>query len=333
MDIKKTIGIIISILIASMMAYLIHQNIIEKKKSDAIQSRIINNSVQTLIQRNDIEALTILAKEKNEYALAYLQKKAKDEAEMRARTEEKARMENAKLNFEIANSMLERKQDPKTVREAKLYLSLSSDAGYLDATNMLCRMNLLGIAQEQKFYEAKNECERLVKTPNKNQAVAYDLLAMIYFNGLGVDSDLEKAKQMLSSYLKLTHDHKNSGAILMLQAQAKGGHKKAPTFLKELNIPLPNLYEIIETPQIYLYQDWAEKEALNNNPKAFHYLAVIAGLEMRYDESVEYAKNAIQNGLDIEEQRKLLNMFRTYARLGNQKSMNFSKELSSKLTK
>lgn len=32
MDIKKTIGIIISILIASMMAYLIHQNIIEKKK-------------------------------------------------------------------------------------------------------------------------------------------------------------------------------------------------------------------------------------------------------------------------------------------------------------
>ena len=62
-------------------------------------------------------------------------------------------------------------------------------------------------------------------------------------------------------------------------------------------------------------------------------MAVIAGLEMRYDESVEYAKNAIQNGLDIEEQRKLLNMFRTYARLGNQKSMNFSKELSSKLTK
>lgn len=333
MDIKKTIGIIISILIAFMMAYLIHQNIMEKKKSDAIQSRIINNSVQTLIQRNDIEALTILAKEKNEDALAYLQKKAKDEAEMRARAEEKARMENAKLYFEIANSMLERKQDPKTVREAKLYLFLSSDAGYLDATNMLCYMSLIGIAQEQNFYEAKNECERLAKTPNKNQAFAYETLAMIYFNGLGVDPDLEKAKQMLSSYLKLTHDYKESGAILALQIQAKSGHKKAPILLKELNIPLPNLYEIIDTPQIYLSQNWAEKEALNNNPKALHYLAIIAGLEMRYDKSVEYAKKAIQNGLNIEEQRKLLNMFRRYARIGNQKSIEFSKELSSKLTK
>lgn len=333
MNTKKIVGIIISILIASIMAYFIHQNIMEKKKSDAIQSRIINNSVQTLIQRNDIEALTILAKEKNKYALAYFEKKAKDEAEMRARNEAKARMENAKLNFETANSMLERKQDPKTVGEAKLYLSLSSEAGYLDATNMLCRMNLIGIAQNQNFYEAKSECERLAKTSNKNQATAYELLAIIYFNGLGVDPDLEKAKQMLSSYLKLTNDYKESGAILILQAQAKAGHKKALKFLKELDIPLPNLYEIIDIPQIYLSQDWAKKEALNNNPKALHYLAIITGLEVRYDESVEYAKKAIQNGLNIEEQRKLLNMFRTYAKLGNQKSMEFSKELSLKLTK
>ncbi|HHF1628500.1 TPA: hypothetical protein ACPJUG_001639 [Haemophilus influenzae] len=42
-----------------------------------------------------------------------------------------------------------------------------------------------------------------------------------------------------------------STAILIFSIQTKTGHKKVPILLKELNIPLPNLYEIIAPSNLF----------------------------------------------------------------------------------
>lgn len=332
MDNRKLTGIIISLIITFSMVYAIHQNKMEERKNDDIQNRIISNSIETLIQKNDIEALTVLAKENNSRAKTYLEEKAKKEAEIKAKNEAQARKERAKIDLDIARSMLERKTDPDTIREAKLYLSNASEQGFLEATNMLAKINLIGIGQNQNFDEARKQFEILIKSSNKYQNEAYSMLFIIYFNGLGTEQDIKKAKEMLSALLE-KHNSADT-AIYMLQTQAKVGNIKAINLLKELNIPLPKLQydEFFITP-IYTQKEWAEKEALNNNPTAYHYLASIAGVEMRVDDAVEYAKKAVKSGIGINEQRGFLDMFRTYSRGGNFKATEFSKELSATLTK
>lgn len=332
MDKRKLTGIIISLIIIFSMMYVVHQSKMDGIKNDDIQNRIINNSIETLIQKNDIEALTVLAKENNSRAKTYLEEKAKKEAEIKAKNEAQARKERAKIDLDIAKSMLERKTAPDTIREAKLYLSNASEQGFLEATNMLAKINLIGIGQNQNFDDARKQFEILIKSPNKYQNEAYSMLFIIYFNGLGTEQDIKKAKEMLSALLE-KHNSADT-AIYMLQTQAKLGNVEAINLLKELNIPLPKLqYDELFLSPVYTYKEWAEKEALNNNPTAYHYLTTIAGIEMRFDDAVKYAKKAIENGIGINEQRGFLDMFRTYSSGGNLKSIEFSKELSAILTK
>ena len=183
-----------------------------------------------------------------------------------------------------------------------------------------------------KFYDARKQAEILIKSPNKYQNDAYSMLFIIYFNGLDTEQNIKKAKEMLSSLLE--KNNSADTAIYMLQTQAKVGNVKAINLLKELNIPLPKLqYDEPFLAPIYTYKEWAEKEALNNNPTAYHYLTTIAGVEMRFDDAVKYAKKAIENGIGINEQRGFLDMFRTYSSGGNLKSIEFSKKLSAILTK
>ena len=77
MDKRKLTGIILSLIITFSMVYTIHQNKMDERKNNDIQNRIINNSIETLIQKNDIEALTVLAKENNSRAKTYLEEKVK----------------------------------------------------------------------------------------------------------------------------------------------------------------------------------------------------------------------------------------------------------------
>lgn len=84
--------------------------------------------------------------------------------------------------------------------------------------------------------------------------------------------------------------------------------------------------------KIYDFKAWAEEQIKNNNSIAYLYLSTIAGLENKYDQSVEYARLAIKSGIDLNSQKDLLVRFRDYARLGNYQSTIFVKELSESIT-
>ena len=194
---------------------------------------------------------------------------------------------------------------------------------------MLANINIYGIYQPQNFDEAKRLFEILIKNyllKVKDKGYIYGMLSVIYFNGLGTDIDTEKAKIFLQKAL----NDSNSNIVPIIQnyqMQSHSGNKKAETFLKELGIP-SNLPIKASQQKIYQFENWAKAEMKNNNPMAYYYLSAIAGMEMKVDESAEYAKLAIKYGLDFENKKHLLNRFRTYAKLNNLKAIELSKELS-----
>lgn len=327
---KKIIGIIISALISFTILFFIHKEYIKKEKENDIQNRIIKTPIKELIKNRDIESLKILEKEGNSDAAKALKDFYIDDMIKHVMKESEEKDAKAQQYLETANLILQNKNlNEVLMKDAVANLSLSSDLGNYDATLMLANINMYGMYQPQNFYEAKRLFEILIKNyllKEKDKGSIYGMLSTIYFNGLGTNIDTEKAKIFLQKALK----DGNSNMIPIIQGyqiQSHSGNKKAETLLKELGIPssLP-----IKTSQqkFYQFESWAKDEMKNNNPMAYYYLSAIAGMEMKVDESAEYAKLAIKYGLDIENKKNLLNRFRTYAKLNNLKAIELSKELS-----
>lgn len=327
---KKNIGIIISALISFTILFFIHKEYIKKERENEIQNRIINTPIKELIKNRDIEALKALEKEGNSDAAKALKDFYIDDMIKYVEKEREENNAKAQQYLEAANLILQNKNlNEALMKDAVTNLSLSSDLGNFDATLMLANINIYGIYQPQNFDEAKRLFEILIKNyllKVKDKGYIYGMLSVIYFNGLGTDIDTEKAKIFLQKAL----NDSNSNIVPIIQnyqMQSHSGNKKAETFLKELGIP-SNLPIKASQQKIYQFENWAKAEMKNNNPMAYYYLSAIAGMEMKVDESAEYAKLAIKYGLDFENKKHLLNRFRTYAKLNNLKAIELSKELS-----
>ena len=327
---KKIIGIIISALISFTILFFIHKEYIKKEKENEIQNRIINTPIKELIKNRNIESLKIIEKEGNSDAAKALKDFYIDDMIKHVMKESEEKDAKAQQYLETANLILQNKNlNEVLMKDAVANLSLSSGLGNYDATLMLANINMYGMYQPQNFYEAKRLFEILIKNyllKEKDKGSIYGMLSTIYFNGLGTNIDTEKAKIFLQKALK--DGNLNMVPIIQsYQIQSHSGNKKAETLLKELGIPssLP-----IKTSQqkFYQFESWAKDEMKNNNPMAYYYLSAIAGMEIKIDESAEYAKLAIKYGLDIENKKNLLNRFRTYAKLNNLKAIELSKELS-----
>lgn len=322
---KKIIGIIISALISFTILFFIHKEYIKKERENEIQNRIINTPIKELIKNRDIEALKVLEKEGNSDAAKALKDFYIDDMIKYVEKEREENNAKAQQYLEAANLILQNKNlNEALMKDAVTNLSLSSDLGNFDATLMLANINIYGIYQPQNFDEAKRLFEILIKNyllKVKDKGYIYGMLSVIYFNGLGTDIDTEKAKIFLQKAL----NDSNSNIVPIIQnyqMQSHSGNKKAETFLKS-NLPIKASQQ-----KIYQFENWAKAEMKNNNPMAYYYLSAIAGMEMKVDESAEYAKLAIKYGLDFENKKHLLNRFRTYAKLNNLKAIELSKELS-----
>lgn len=304
------------------IAYFVLNAKLNTKNKENIQSRIITYPIEKLIEQNDIEALEILSKEGNSKAISYLEKHSKAKKQREA--------ENL---FETASLMFEKGEINQT---SISLLGLAANNGLAKARFMLANISLVGMdgIDGQDFYTAKQQYEILATSANPHTYSSHGALSLIYFNGLGTKVDIKKAKYHLNELLE--YGKKNNIFLLnnaffleRYQTLSNMGNKDAEQLMKELKVPIIDNIDIKD--KVFLKKEWAEKEAKNNNPIALYNLAIISGMELKYDRAVDYAEQAIKYHLPLQYKQSLLNTFRNYAKMGNKKSRDFAMKLSQKI--
>ncbi|MBF0784284.1 hypothetical protein E4T80_02170 [Muribacter muris] len=314
---KKIVYFLFFIFTISGIAYFMLNIKLDTKNKKSIQNKIITYPVEKLIEQNDIEALELLAKEGNPKAISYLEKQAKA----------KKQRETEQL-FETASLMFNKGE----IQTSMTYLRMAAHNGHFQARFMLANTSFIGI-DGQDFYTAKQQYEILAASINPYTYDSHAVLSLIYFNGLGTKVDIKKSKYHLNTLLEYSKknnflDIYNNAFFTFdrYQALSNMGNKNAEKLMKELKVPIIDTVDIEN--KIYLKKEWSEKEAKNNNPIALYNLAMISGLELKYDQAVDYAEQAIKYHLPLQYKQSLLKIFRDYAKIGNKKSREFAMKLS-----